>query len=51
MPEPTSATGLRGEDHDRGLHHTRASVVSIEQPGWSVFRIGARLETLTDDPG
>jgi NADPH-dependent ferric siderophore reductase len=44
------ATALRGEDHDRALHDTRATVVSIERPSWTVLRIKARLEASMEDP-
>ncbi|MFT4056468.1 MAG: siderophore-interacting protein [Novosphingobium sp.] len=44
------ATALRGEDHDKGLHDASATVVSIEQPSWSILRIGARLDVSAEDP-
>ncbi|WP_367348389.1 siderophore-interacting protein [Sphingobium yanoikuyae] len=45
---PSSA--LRGEDHDKGLHEVRAVVETIERPGFSIQRIGARLLASAQDP-
>ncbi|PNU02197.1 siderophore-interacting protein [Novosphingobium guangzhouense] len=49
-PASRPSSALRGEDHDKGLHDVLAVVETIERPGFSVQRIGVRLQGSTQDP-
>ncbi|WP_426936968.1 siderophore-interacting protein [Brevibacterium sp. LE-L] len=41
---------LRGADHDRNLHDSRATVTRLEYPSERLLRFTARLESGADDP-